>query len=71
MRMGGTEIPPNLSGLSSGAVDGFRSHRTLVESCNPERIYVPSDRFARFQPLAGVFAGLLLSGGLIDIQHSE
>ena len=48
------------------ALDGFRSHRTLVVSRGPhERTDVPSDRFARFLPLAGVLAGLLLAGGLI------
>ena len=35
---------------------------------------MPSDRFARFLPLAGVFAGLLLAGGLTltySIPNSE
>jgi hypothetical protein len=39
-----------------------------------ERSYVPSDRFARFLSLAGVFAGLLLAGGLTltySIPNSE
>ena len=46
-------------------------HRSLVESCTPREELVSSDRFARFPPLAGVLAGLLLAGGHPEEQHSE
>jgi hypothetical protein len=62
----------NLRRLSSGAVDGFRSHRTLVESCTPrEELRVirpirtfPAARRSACRTLARRWTHL-------DVQHSQ